>query len=55
MKSATQEAYNAISRALLASPFFARGYPSNNVHDAAGVPGAFIKMAVIEPPYIPPL
>jgi hypothetical protein len=50
IKSATQEEYKAISNARRASPFLAKGYPSSTVHDAAGVPGVLIKIAVIDPP-----
>ena len=40
----------AIPKALPASPFCARGYPSKQVAAAAGVPGVLIKIAVIAPP-----
>ena len=40
----------AIPKALPASPFWAKGYPSKQVAAAAGVPGVLIRTAVIAPP-----
>ena len=40
----------AIPKALPASPFCAKGYPSKQVAAAAGVPGVLINTAVIAPP-----
>ena len=43
----------ASPNALPGSPFFAIGYPSKAVATAGGAPGAFINIAVIEPPKVP--
>ena len=45
-----KEATNAISRALPALPWRARGLPSHAVAAEAGVPGVFSRMAVMLPP-----
>ena len=50
----TNDAYNAIVNAFSGLPFFVIGYPSRSVAAFAGVPGVLIRIAVIEPPYVPP-
>ena len=54
-KSAKVEEYLAILSAFTPLPCLVRVYPSRTVHAEAGVPGVFRRMAVIEPPKIPPL
>src|SRR6056300_351794 len=49
------EEYKAIFIALTPLPCCANGYPSSTVAAAAGVPGVFIKIAVIELPKRDPL
>ena len=44
------EAIVAMPMALPAIPFCAKGYPSNTVAAAAGVPGVLIRMEAIPPP-----
>ncbi len=44
------EAIVAMPMALPAMPFWARGYPSNTVAAAAGVPGVLIRMEAMPPP-----
>jgi hypothetical protein len=48
------EATRATPRALPAWPFWVRGYPSNKVAAAEGVPGVDISTAAMEPPNIEP-
>lgn len=44
----------AMESARPACPFWHIGYPSSSVAAAAGVPGAWMRMAEIDPPYMPP-
>ena len=46
---------SAVFKALKPCPFCAMGYPSKVVATAATSPGVLMRMAEIEPPYMPPL
>ena len=49
-----KEENKAIVNARPGSPFCPIGYPSSTVAAAAGVPGVWMRIAAMEPPYIPP-
>ena len=48
------EAIRATVMAFPAFPFWARGWPSRDVAAAEGVPGVWIRIAGMEPPYMEP-
>ncbi|MNL83832.1 hypothetical protein D3C87_2115950 [compost metagenome] len=54
MRPATNEPIAAVARAGPPRPAFAILEPSSAVASEALSPGAFTRMAVVEPPYMPP-